>query len=462
MFAWYRKARRCYVYLSDVESISDLSQSRWFTRGWTLQELIAPTEVIFFNKYWLQIGTKNSAGHSLMNVISAITTIPPVVLTAEFEPGQLSLFSIAQIMSWAAERQTTREEDLAYCLIGLFGVNMPMIYGEGNKAFLRLQLEILKVTYDHSIFTWTRPRVENSSPFALAPSEFQQCGNVSRSAAGNHAESEYAMTNRGLRIKLVLMSARSIDPSEYYAALNCTEDGIERGIYIMRINNTDQYTRSRCFELGRRDEHFCDKPETEEIYITSPPAKLNTSYEIRNSLFRLPPPIHQFRVAFFGDQWDIIEKIATPRGIWIPRCSHPGAHQWQLSLDGYNQDAGLMLQNTHTANRFAVILGVGGSANRSIWAGIETSIDDLERTKNCRSQQKSDFIGCDEELVVNKALSRHLIARVQVSQILTPIKFEFKVLISVLPQWDPQFLDRGEIAVDVYRQMALTPFERWM
>ncbi|KAF8859165.1 HET-domain-containing protein, partial [Acephala macrosclerotiorum] len=201
MFAWYKKSGVCYVYLSDVETISDLPITRWFTRGWTLQELIAPRIVIFFNKDWEPIGSRDEGEGSLMNIISATTRIPPVALTPDFEPSD---FSVAQIMSWASTRQTTREEDSAYCLLGLFGVHMPMIYGEGDKAFLRLQLEILKVSHDHTLFAWTRPRVNewssSTGPFAMAPSEFYECGNIERwnSRAGN--ESEYAMTNRGLSI----------------------------------------------------------------------------------------------------------------------------------------------------------------------------------------------------------------------------------------------------------------------
>ncbi|KAG5659873.1 hypothetical protein KAF25_002432 [Fusarium avenaceum] len=154
MFQWYRKSEACYVYLSDVTSAenpvssgSSFRRSRWFTRGWTLQELLAPHEVIFLADDWCEIGTKTS----LSTVISQITNIDVVTLTKH----TWSHVSIAMIMSWASMRQTTRLEDQAYSLLGLFDVNMPLIYGEGQKAFYRLQVEIMKFTNDDSLFAWS-------------------------------------------------------------------------------------------------------------------------------------------------------------------------------------------------------------------------------------------------------------------------------------------------------------------
>jgi hypothetical protein len=132
MFQWYYKAAICYAYLSDVKRISDdISGSRWFTRGWTLQELIAPRNVVFFTSKWELIGTKKS----LVCSLASITGIDTRTL---LDPTTLSSASVARRMSWAAKRQTTRIEDVAYCLMGIFDVNMPLLYGEGEKAFIRL------------------------------------------------------------------------------------------------------------------------------------------------------------------------------------------------------------------------------------------------------------------------------------------------------------------------------------
>jgi hypothetical protein len=152
MFRWYRNATKCYVYLTDASTAgfdaNDKSfepwdqafrKSRWFTRGWMLQELIAPASVEFFSKEGHQLGTRNS----LERHIHEVTGIPVKALRG----NPLSSFSIHERMIWAEKRETTREEDKAYSLLGIFDVHMPLIYGEGrDKAFKRLQEEIDKAS----------------------------------------------------------------------------------------------------------------------------------------------------------------------------------------------------------------------------------------------------------------------------------------------------------------------------
>jgi WD40 repeat protein len=148
MFRWYQNAVKCYVYLSDVSTrkrkASDLFSeysresafraSKWFTRGWTLQELLAPTSVEFFSKDWELLGDKAS----LERHICEITKIPSKALRGSL----LANFSKTERMSWAKTRQTTREEDMAYSLLGIFDVHMPLIYGEGmENIFRRLNRE---------------------------------------------------------------------------------------------------------------------------------------------------------------------------------------------------------------------------------------------------------------------------------------------------------------------------------
>ncbi|KAI6138370.1 hypothetical protein BKA82DRAFT_58501, partial [Pisolithus tinctorius] len=152
MFRWYRDAQVCYAYLNDVDE-SDIPTGRdyhWFpdgSCGWTLQELIAPKQVEYFNEDWVSIGNKQD----LASRLQRITGIPAKVLRVGLAAKRLC---VAQIMSWGAEWETTRLEDRAYSLIGLFGVNMPMLYGEVKKAFQRLQWEIIRVSNDQSIFAW--------------------------------------------------------------------------------------------------------------------------------------------------------------------------------------------------------------------------------------------------------------------------------------------------------------------
>ncbi|KAI1145569.1 heterokaryon incompatibility protein-domain-containing protein [Nemania diffusa] len=155
MYRWYEEADICYAYLADVPPKAgtgdEYRRSKWFTRGWTLQELIALSTVTFFNSEWQTVGDKLD----LQQLISDITGIP----------CRLKMF-------WAARRKTTRVEDIAYCLMGMFGIYMPMLYGEGERAFIRLQEEILKVTNDQSLFAW-RSTEEHGGILATSLAAFE-------------------------------------------------------------------------------------------------------------------------------------------------------------------------------------------------------------------------------------------------------------------------------------------------
>lgn len=143
----------CYVFLADLPdtnaSGAAFEESRWHRRGWTLQELIAPKRVVFLSQSWGVLGTK----FGLALTLEKITNIDFDVLTGR---ASLDSVSVARRMSWAARRETTRVEDRAYSLLGIFGVHMLTIYGEGSNAFLRLQEEIIKAIPDQSIFAWGR------------------------------------------------------------------------------------------------------------------------------------------------------------------------------------------------------------------------------------------------------------------------------------------------------------------
>jgi hypothetical protein len=157
MFRWHRNAATSYMYLPDVQldTIADgssvysaFTQSRWFTRGWTLQELLPTRHVILYDKWWSWLDTKQD----LQQRITRVAGIPEQVLE---DPDELFKLSAAQNVSWAAGRRTTRTEDMAYCLPGIFGIHMPLLYGEGNSAFYRHQQEIFKTTHHLSLFAWS-------------------------------------------------------------------------------------------------------------------------------------------------------------------------------------------------------------------------------------------------------------------------------------------------------------------
>jgi len=140
MFRWYRNAEICYVYLSDVTKSDEQSafrESRWFKRGWTLQELIAPKSVEFFSRNKGRIGDKES----LKLQIHEITGIDIQAL----QGTPLSRFSFDERRLWMESRETKLEEDMAYALLGVLGIHMPVIYGEGREhAFIRLEEEFFK------------------------------------------------------------------------------------------------------------------------------------------------------------------------------------------------------------------------------------------------------------------------------------------------------------------------------
>jgi hypothetical protein len=230
MFRWYRNAAICYAYLSDVPpgdllsgAKSAFSTSRWFTRGWTLQELLAPLNLRFYNADWACIGSKGELG----DLVETVTGIPTSFLLGITE---LQHASVAQRMSWAAKRVTKRQEDLAYCLLGIFGVSMPMIYGEGDKAFRRLQEQIMKDVGDDSILAWglnLDAEVPNNAPgaalgaaLAPAPASFANSGKIV--AMDHPGHDSFEVHGGSLRLPLTLSTAAAKQTLGY---LRCVHEG---------------------------------------------------------------------------------------------------------------------------------------------------------------------------------------------------------------------------------------------
>jgi hypothetical protein len=234
MFRWYQRAEECYVYLQDVESSPEdpsavnasFRKSKWFTRGWTIQELLAPNDVIFYDRRWIRIGTKAEL-HCEIYDICGIHCMP----TSHWMSA-----SIAQKMSWASRRETSREEDIAYCLMGLFGVHMPPLYGEGHNAFLRLQQEIMKMSDDESIFAWAfdgKYQLSSTGILARSPAQFRNSGNISRHDF-DPDRPPYYMTNKGLCMEVSLKpsSTESGSDTVYLLTLNCSRDNSRRPLMI--------------------------------------------------------------------------------------------------------------------------------------------------------------------------------------------------------------------------------------
>lgn len=239
MYRWYAQARICYAYLVDVDaSCPELDengqifptserkrwhamflQSRWFTRGWTLQELLAPRQLHFFNRGWGYLGSKES----LRRLISRKTMIGCAVLCDIRTPQTAS---VAQRMSWVSNRTTSRVEDMAYCLLGIFGINMPLLYGEGQRSFIRLQEEIIKNSVDQSIFAWDYPNELDMIPSIISllaphPKYFSKAHRIVKAGAEKPSES-FPISKNTLQIRV------HVEPigkgSGFLAVLGCRDE----------------------------------------------------------------------------------------------------------------------------------------------------------------------------------------------------------------------------------------------
>ncbi|KAK4161783.1 heterokaryon incompatibility protein-domain-containing protein [Cladorrhinum sp. PSN259] len=223
MYQWYSDADVCYALLSDVDGSEDpymqdssFSKSRWFTRGWTLQELIAPPIVIFYDSDWARIGSKSQ----LQEIVVKITGISAVY----FETMDLSQFSAAQKMSWAANRDTTRVEDTAYCLLGLFSINMPLLYGEGSNAFIRLQEEILRQSEDDSLLCRADLTSGEERPlFAESPAVFEACGNIMKQDTQAYRRVPSLLLQRGHVINKMTIEMTFMMVNNTEILLNCSK-----------------------------------------------------------------------------------------------------------------------------------------------------------------------------------------------------------------------------------------------
>lgn len=231
------------------QMVEKIIGSHWFTRAWTLQELIAPTQVIFYDAKFRHLGSRVD----FTTEIEQAFAIPADVL---INPQRLSAYPIAVRMSWAARRRATRTEDIAYSLFGLFGVNLPLLYGEGTRSFLRLQEEIIRQTHDHSIFIWSSQRRRKRQWFderkqdqlpllASSPADFEDCQDIILRADTEDVR-PYAMTNVGLQIELKIFP---YDLNIYVGLLDCASKSTKTPFGILVAKQDDKSTTWRRLRL---------------------------------------------------------------------------------------------------------------------------------------------------------------------------------------------------------------------
>ncbi|KAE9371105.1 HET-domain-containing protein [Stipitochalara longipes BDJ] len=370
MFKWYQDSTECYVYLEDVTSLDDLPASRWFTRGWTLQELLAPASAIFLNKDWQEIGTKAS----LAKAISLITNIPTrVILGQESEE-----FSVAQVMSWAANRETTRVEDVGYSLLGIFGVNMPMIYGEGEKAFARLQHEIIKGSTDQSIFAWSLRGPNNTEfrevidrgAFAQSPADFVGCGSIVRTDSKGNPE--FALNNKGLRIEVDLIPPPH-HKNYYTAYLNCKKKDPEQagdgrlGILLHKYHD-DQYVRVDPHVLRTNLSNDIEGKWRTSIYIVEPGSSSIGPWKWSKGVSKRSPRLRPL-YSQCTEHGFLLADNQTVR----QRRQTYNSSQNRIAYEKFET---LVLRFAHESTpevQFAVLFG---TSNDRVWSDIETHFGD--------------------------------------------------------------------------------------
>lgn len=279
MYRWYRNAEVCYVFLSDFEAQRTFDERcfrdcRWFTRGWCLQELIAPRHIEFFDVRWNPLGSKST----LAALIASITRIDEEVLLNSDLAGSVA---IARRMSWAAKRETTRAEDMAYCLLGILDVNMPMLYGEGPKAFIRLQEEIIRTSNDLSIFAFP-PKSTNEALgpsqsycdlLASSPADFMTCGSLENKGMDVHWNNAFSVANKGLyfqKVELLIDDLHGL----YRIPLNCQFSKSKPAMLSLRkvgpslyARYDDRHIRQSSNELDAHSRQSYRTQTEQEVYI---------------------------------------------------------------------------------------------------------------------------------------------------------------------------------------------------
>lgn len=307
MFKWYAKSFRCYVYMPDVDPLdqgvddgytstsrrtqdAQFEKSRWWTRGWTLQELLAPFEMHFFARDWSRIAELRRYGKDQTVDLKIRLQI---LHATGINIGEWQSAGVAQRVSWAAKRQTTRVEDMAYCLLGLLGVNMPLLYGEGEAAFPRLLAEVIRKFPGHDvlaggfglpiadIYPPDEETVYSRPILPMTPDSYRGCirGLTSRRVPVRHP-AHYSLTNAGIYIGLPLIDLDKAT-GHVLALLDCCRTGSARQVALLLApdkDDIDEEFQTR-FELAvghppiEVDFNLHKRATSRWIYIRNTPRK---------------------------------------------------------------------------------------------------------------------------------------------------------------------------------------------
>ncbi|KAK1752181.1 heterokaryon incompatibility protein-domain-containing protein [Echria macrotheca] len=448
MFEWYALSRVCLAYLADYEDGGRLSggdknatneflSSRWFERGWTLQELIAPSDVVFYDAGWNQIGQRKSLAQPISEQTGIYRSILTRHLPWDAAPGAsylrvvrqvLMSISVAAKMSWVSQRQTTRPEDMAYCLLGLFDINMPLLYGEGDeKAFLRLQEEIVKHCFDSSILAWRMPQIGEGPGRAwdlasvgpggrwdwiLSPSpEYFACGSEIQNLRDEDGRERGSVHPGGLSMTVLLSPLGSLSKdtalcytlarsegieqgsfehdgkskqvSAYLAILNCCADGnYTKRVALLLYKSPTQantYFRARpdYFIVEMGDEHVMLGPTTNH------PIDLSVATPVQLVLATIPMTTWQSQRGYCAynwethiSDWDLVNvleckyirnRLLPPMPVWSK--DHPHTHLTDMlwvAMNGYKIN-GVLLFERPFVDAFFVIWGTPPGDSADAW-----------------------------------------------------------------------------------------------
>ena len=323
MFNWYRTSAICIAYLACSSSVTDFAQERWFTRGWTLQELLAPEKMKFYGRNWEPLSDERDDKHPVTTPGAEgsipVTSSQPDVLTAvtrlteiedydltRFDPG---IFRVQQRLRWASRRTTTRIEDMAYCLIGIFDVSMPITYGEGQRSWFRFMEIILQRCKSWDVFAWAGPWSPYSCAIPSSPKGYSaldvssfielrrsldmgklegKVGQTPTNLRGDHA---FTMTRHGLQMKMPLLPV-VFDRTKQDVTIHAWIPGS----YIRWSKPQDITVQVVCRQWVPQAEKYCVGLVN---YNVGGLARSNTQYEICEGpllcyFFTLPPNDHSW------------------------------------------------------------------------------------------------------------------------------------------------------------------------
>lgn len=333
--------------------------------GWTLQELLAPSNVEFYDQDWAFRGSKKD--HN--DTISKFTSIPTKVL---LKPTTIYKESVSARMSWASKRVTKRTEDIAYCLLGIFEINMPLIYGEGKRAFQRLQEEIVKRNNDLTIFAWdnwprpgrrTRRTDDLVEVLATSPKAFRESAKLQNISVG--LGSEFSITNRGLLLtgdfKLSYRSSRERpEKSTYVLQIATASDSKTRDIglrklaprlygRLRKVPLLDSYNTS----LKTNFDRITDTPIVEDsIYIRTDFHHTDDSIHLaasRKNALHIPKQedleILQVAPQWLWDYSDAVFLQTRQDTLIYPYYSSVVAVKFRLWLEGHNHSINVVYES---------------------------------------------------------------------------------------------------------------------